>query len=319
MRIFFNTVIKGFLSDCKSDKKTPTVVVRVFRSSRILLGLKRINSLIRNKAYQKHVEYIDNEDKLFFLSYKYFLVKGLSARDRIKAAQFHYKYETDRFDESYFNHVYHQSGLTLWACTVNSTTFDIRLQPGNDFLYEGSCSIVLHVNGERVCVISYSMVPSKIFLPNTYNKDSSNNKPSSKSEALIFVTRKHLNRDHTYQNEFNKAFDRVMPAQMCMSALAAIGLCQGHSAFLGICYEAHPSIKPERISAFDAAYDQFWISLNGQKVLPYGYLTGLPLYMKPLEEMEPKARKRALSRRKHLKDVYDEAYQTMIKHVLLQK
>lgn len=313
MRIFYNTVIKGFLLDCKSDKKTPTVMVRVFRSSRILLGLKRINSLIRNKAYLKHLEYIDKEDKLFFLSYKYFLVKGLSARERIKTALFHYKYETNLFDEAYFNHVYHQSGLTLWASNVNDTTFDIRLQPGNDFLYEGSCSIVLHVNGERVCVISYSMVPSEIFLPNT------NNKFTGKSKALIFVTRKHLNRDHTYQNEFNKAFDRVMPAQMCMSALAAIGLSQGHNAFLGIGYEAHPSIKPERISAFDAAYDQFWISLNGQKALPYGYLTGLPLYMKPLEEMEPKARKRALSRRKHLQDVFEQAHQTMLKHVLVNK
>jgi uncharacterized protein len=313
LRIFYNTVIKGFLIDCKSDKKTPTVIVRVFRSSRILFGLKRINSLIRNKAYQKHIDYIDKDDRLFFLSYKYFLVKGLSARERIKTALFHYKYETNKFDETYFNHVYHQSGLTLWASTVNDTKFDIRLQPGNDFLYEGSCSVVLHVNGERVCVISYSMVPSEIFLPNTHNKS------IGKSEALIFVTRKHLNRDHTYQNEYNKAFDRVMPAQMCMSALAAIGLSQGHNSFLGICYEAHPSIKPERISAFDAAYDQFWISLNGQKVLPYGYLTELPIYMKPLDDMEPKARKRALSRRKHLQEVFEQSYQTMHKHVLANK
>jgi len=315
LKIFFNTVIKGFLSDCKSDKKGSTIVVRFCRSIRILLGLKSINALIRNKAYQKHVDYIDKDDKLFFLSYKYFLVKGLSAKNRIKTAFFHYKYETNRFDQTYFDRVYNQSGLTLWSSIVNNTTFDIRLQPGNDFLYEGSCSVVLHVNGERVCVISYSMVNKNIFLPNKGKPKAFENN----SETLMLVTRRQQTRDYSYQKEFNIAFDRVMPAHMCMSALSAIAISQGYKEFLGIFSRVHPSIKPELTDVFENAYDQFWLSLNGKEALPYGYLTELPIYMKPLDDMEPKARKRALSRRKHLQNVFEQAKQTMLKHVIANK
>jgi uncharacterized protein len=300
-----------FLADCKS-KATMVAILRAIRSSRVLFMPQLHKKLLNNMAYQSHLEKIDKNDAIFFLSHRHYVARGLTTLQRIQTAVFHYEYEINRFDKAYIENVYRKQGLTLWQDTVNDTTFDIRLMMGNDILYEGGCSLVLHVDGGRVCVISYSIVPREIF----FLKDASSSGSKNLEQSVIFVTRKQLASDHAYQNAFNKAFDRTTPTHLCISALTGIALAQGYDCFIGISAEAHPALTDEYQRNFDVAYTQFWKSLNGQRLSPYGYLIDLPMSLTSLDDLEPKARKRAIKRRQHGDNVYTQAHSVIQKHLL---
>lgn len=230
----------------------------------------------------------------------------------MKTALFHYEHEINNFTQDYFNAVYGKNGLTLWQKKIEDTIFDIRLMPGNDVLYEGGCSLVFHINDERICVVSYSVVEKEIFLPASAEL----NNEKALMQSILFVTRKQLTGDHSYQKVFNKAFDRTTPAHLCLGALTAIALAQGYHSFLGISPEMHPSLKIEYQRNFEVAYTQFWDSLNGQPISPYGYLIELPIQLTALDELDGKARKRAIARRQHTENVYTQAYDIIKKHLI---
>lgn len=152
----------------------------------------------------------------------------------------------------------------------------------------------------------------EIFLPKS--TEINNEKRYRRSE--LFVTRKQLSGDHAYQKSFNKFFDRTTPAHLCFGAFTGMALAQGYSSFIGISRERHPSFKIGYDRNFDVAYTQFWDSLNGRPISPYGYLIYLPMQLTSLDQLDPKARKRAISRRQHIDDVYAKAYDVILKHLM---
>lgn len=300
-----------FIADFKT-KPFLVAVVRACRRSNLFLMPQLSKQLLKNAAYQSHIEKIDKNDSIFFLAHRYYLAKGLTNTQRSQAALCHYEHETTAFTKNYYQSVYKQSGLVLWTSSIEDVVYDIRLMPGNDVLYEGACSIVFHINNERICVVSYSLVPLGTFLPD-------HTKPESDpefSESIFFVSRKQSTGDHSYQKDFNRIFDRTTPAHLCFGALAAIALAQGYNRFIGITPEVHPSINDEIAKFFDVAYTQFWYSLDGKKSSPYGYLVGLPMAMIPLVALDPKARKRAIARRQHIDNVYVQASIIIQKNLL---
>jgi uncharacterized protein VirK/YbjX len=308
-------VLSSIYRDFFADFKSMTILVagaRVLRRGKLLFMPDFRTQMLKNAAYQSHIQKIDKNDSIFFFSHRHYLAKGLTSEQRAQTAMLHYEHEINGFDEAYYNSVYCEAGLTLWSKNVDNILFDIRLMPGNDVLYEGACSIVFHINGARVCVVNYTLTPTEVFA-----LDKSKLKANYKlGESILFVSRKQSTGDHSYQKDFNRIFDRTTPAHLCFGALTAIALAQGHSAFVGITPEVHPSINDDVAKFFDVAYTQFWESLDGEKVSPYGYLMTLPMEMTPLDELDAKARKRAIARRQHIDDVFTEASIVVQKHLL---
>jgi uncharacterized protein VirK/YbjX len=295
-------VISGFISDCKGYS-VPVATMRALRASRIF-GLNHArNGLSANRAFSRQISSNAKGDPVFFLSHRHFLAKGLTAQQRAEIALAHYQREDEAFDDSYFHAVYCGTGLTLWEDTIEGVTYDIRLMLGNDVLYEGGLSLVFHGNGERICVMSFSSVPTKMFLPHFVSGEG---EPPLK-DTILFVTRKQLTGDREYQKAFNKAFDRTTPAHLCLGALEGFGLAQGYNYFIAIDPVVHPSYSEDKREHFKVAYTDFWESLSGRKVSPFGYLVDLPLKLTPLDDLDASKRKRALARRKHSETVRDSA------------
>ena len=71
------------------------------------------------------------------------------------------------------------------------------------------------------------------------------------------------------------------------------------------------SLMPEYAARFFTAYDEFWQSLHGQPDSPFGYRIALPMHMTPLDELDAKARKRAIARRAHIEEVRASACEVM--------
>lgn len=295
-----------FVSDC-STYSPAVALVRFGRALRAwLMGdvRRRIES---NAACRQHQALVARDDPLFYLSHRHYLAKGLTADQRAAAALCHYQRETSAFDETYFDLVYRQGALVLWRHEYEGRVFDLRLMPGNDVLYEGGASIVLHMDGARLAVLSYSAVPSAVFV-------SENGAP----EPVLFVTRKQLTQNHDYQKVFNKAFDRTTPGHLCFGALTGVALAQRMDRVVGIVAAAHPSCTPELEGRMKVAYDEFWASLEGRAGSPFGQVIDLPMRLTPLEELDAKARKRAVARREHIRQVQESAQATIARHLRKQ-
>ena len=305
------SISSGFFADFKS-MSIQVACLRVFRRAKFLFMPKLYKQLLRNAAYQSHIEKVDENDSIFFLAHRYYLAKGLTGAQRSQIALHHYEHEMNSFDQDYYENVYRGQGLMLWSTKVDDIVFDIRLMPGNDVLYEGACSIVFHINGERICVVSYTLVPLELFLPT----HSTLKNAQSFGKSIFFVSRKQSTGDHAYQKDFNRVFDRTTPVHLCFGAFTAIAIAQGHSSFIGISPEIHPSIRAGLEKFFDVAYSQFWDSLDGKKISPYGYLMELPMSMTSLDVLDAKARKRAIARRQHIDNVYVQASTIIQKNLL---
>jgi uncharacterized protein VirK/YbjX len=303
-----SNLTSGFISDWHG-MSPPVAVLRALRASRIL-GMRDVRRHLRqNLAYQKHVASVARDDAVFFLSHRHYLARGLSPIERARTALHHYEHEVHAFDRTYFDGVYGGQGLVVWRRDVEGGVFDIRILPGNDVLYEGGVSIVVFFNDVRIAVLSYANVSPDVFLPGHGSQVGE----APFGSNLLFVTRKQLTWDHAlYQKSFNKAFDRSTPAHFCFAALTGLALAQGHTRVVAIAPDVHPSCTPEAEGRFHAAYTEFWESLGGRRVLPYGYLIELPMRMTPLDELDTKARKRAVARRRHIQAVQDSTFETIV-------
>ncbi len=268
---------------------------RALRMSRTLAWHEAHAHLAASPALRAHVAAVAPGDRLFWLSHRVYLARGLSARDRVALALSHYDEEGRRFDEAYHDAVYAGAGLTLWRSEAKGAAFELRLMPGNDVLYEGGLSLVLFVDGERVCVLSFSWAPERIVLGR------------GGESRLPFVTRKQLTGDRAYQAAFHAAFDRVTPAHLGVGALCGLAQALGHVRFAAIAADRHPAATPERRDLLVAAYDDYWTSLGGERVSSLSFAVDLPLRMSPVEDMDAKRRRRALARRAHVEAVRQSA------------
>ena len=263
------------------------------RKTRVYGVAETFRGLAAMPAYQYHVA-TTGGSRLFFLSDRHYLVKGLTTRQRLESAVAHYSNESKTFDDDYIRKVYRDGGLELWRTVVAGVTYVIRLFASNDVLHEGALSIEMRVDDGRVCMLCYSIVPTDVVLPGH---------PLEGTDSVIFLTRKHLASDHGYQSQFNKAFDRTTPTHLCFGALTGIALSQGRHHVLGIEPTRHPAFQ----SHFIAAYADFWVSMFGRRVSAYGYLMNLPVQQTPLDQLDASRRKRAVLRRKHAEAVQESA------------
>jgi uncharacterized protein VirK/YbjX len=278
-------------------------ILRTMRRSRIIGHAQEVEGLSTNPAFEGHMRTDPVPDPLFYLSHQHYLARGLSIHDRIMAAKAHYAHETAAFDSRYIAQVYRGDGLVLWSSTREDVTYEIRLLPGNDVLYEGGVSLVLFVDGVRVCVLSYTIVPSAVVVPTWH------------SPELIFVSRLQLTHHHGYQSAFNRAFDRCMPGHLCFGALAGVATVLGQDQVLGIDAVRSPSWSHSRKDQFSTTYDGFWQSMSGRKVCDLGYEIEIPLHLSSLTEMDAARRKRACRRRSHIDAVQGSTQDVLSAHL----
>jgi uncharacterized protein len=293
-----------FAADRAAHYSAPGALGRVLRALKAWPMFDVRQRLAANAACRQHLALVAPHDTVFYLSHRHYLVKGLTSAQRAAAALCHYEHEANGFDDAYIDAVYRQGGLVLWRGDFEGHAFDMRLMPGNDVLYEGGASIVLSQDGGRVAVLSYSTVPSATFL----------SEPAV-SPHVPFITRKQLGSNHDYQKVFNKAFDRTTPGHLCFGALAGVALAQGLDRVVAIVTDSHPSITPELAPKLKVAYDEFWTSLEGRAGSPFGQVIDLPMRLTPLDDLDAKARKRALVRREHIAQVQAAAQATIEQHL----
>jgi hypothetical protein len=155
-----------------------------------------------------------------------------------------YAYEQASFSPTYVDAVYRGEGLELWRSASEDHTFSIRLMIANDNLFEGCLSVVAFVDGQRVCLLSFSYVDAAIF--------------GRMAGTMVFVTRKQSGRHPEQQQAFSRAFNHSSPPYFCVAALAGVALATWTPELAAIRHEAHPTYLHGHAEALRTSYDECW-------------------------------------------------------------
>jgi len=234
-----------------------------------------------------------------------YLVRGLSARERMRCALAHYRFEDATFGAAYQQAVYGGAGLALWQHAHEGDAFALELTstPHNDA--EGSLSIALTVNGATLHRLSWTWIEGALFdiaLP-----------------IVPFISRNE-GRWHASEvafDAFERAFPNNSPSFFCFAALQGLAQQLGIDRVLAVRAVAHVAFDAgqdeTQARAFENTYDGFWRILGGAERDARSYLIALPFYLKPLQDMPSKHRKRAAQRREQWRAIGDATRATLVR------
>src|SRR5262249_36360635 len=155
----------------------------------------------------------------------------------------HYDYEERKRDVPYLDLVYGGRGLVLWQHTANGSHYELRLAVTEDNRYEGDLSVLLLVDGVRVCRMSFSYIDANVF--------------GLASQPAMFVTRNQT--DRTAQlDRFRKTFKQNSPPYFCLAAICGIAMADGMRALYAIKHDAQIAYEERYAVGFMNSYTGFW-------------------------------------------------------------
>lgn len=243
------------------------------------------------------------EDDLFQqVSGRDYLARGLGVRERMRCVLAHYRFESATFGAAYRQSV-GGDGLALWQHEDEGGSFVLRLAKAPRHDPEGELTICLVADGKVLHRLSWTWVEGSLFgipLP-----------------IVPFVTRNAgLWRD---AGEAFDAFERVFPNNspsfFCFAALQGAAQALGVDRVVAVRGSAHVAYEAAEDKAFENAYDGFWRILGGTENDALSFLVPLPFYLKPLQDMPSKHRKRAAQRREHWRAIGEAARATLLRHM----
>jgi Protein of unknown function (DUF535) len=295
--------LRALLGGARADFGQVSLLSLASRTARRLQALRLgadVARLLNLPIYRAHLDRLGIDDPLFFLAQRHYLTRDLSLTERAEATAFHYLTTADLFAPAGLAAIYHDEGLVLWRADYKAHQYDIRLMGGLDVAHEGAASVALAADGQRVCVMSLSLVPGRLICPT-----------ATPGEVAVFVTRKQLTRERGYQRAFFEAFDRSTPAHLVLAAIEGMVQAHGLSRIYGLRAECHPSYAAEIAPHLAAAYSEFWVSLGGTACSSRAYALDVPMQLSAVEDMKPDRRERALARRGHAESIRQSARQVM--------
>lgn len=283
-------------------------LMAVLRSARVLRYWQDHAALCQLDVVRNYVAAPTNTDLFHHLSHRHYLVKGLSARQRVQCVLSHYRFEETSFNAAYKQAVYAGGGLALWQHEAGGSQFLIRLEMGSRMNAEGDLTIALVADGKVLHRLSFSWVDGAVAgLP-----------PGLVPELIPFVTRNQGRWSDSGEafEAFENAFPNNSPSFFCFAAMQGVAQAVGMEQVAGVKCTAHPAYDPLDAKHFANAYDGFWKILGGVELPGDTWLISLPFYLKPLADMPSKHRKRAAQRRDYWRAIETSAKSTLQRHLL---
>jgi uncharacterized protein VirK/YbjX len=283
----------------------PSWVLCVARSMRVLAYYREHRALCQLGVYRNHVALPPNDDLFHHLSHRDYLMKGLSARQRVQAVLSHYRFEETTFNDAYKAAVYGQRCLPLWQHELDGSRFMIQLEMASRSNAEGDLTVALIAEGKCLHRLSFSWIEGRMV--------------GVDAPVVPFIARNQgrwVDSGAAFE-AFERVFPNNSPSFFCFAAMQGIAQAVGMDKVVAIRSESHIAYDPAPEKHFANAYDGFWKILGGEEMAGDGsYLIALPFYVKPLSEMPSKHRKRAAQRREHWRLIGESARATLQRHLL---
>ncbi len=259
-------------------------------------------SLSRLKLVRR-LENAPDDDLFRHVSGRDYLARGMKVRERMRCVLAHYRFEEATFNAAY-RHAAHHGGLVLWQHKGEGGDFIMRLEHAPRIDPEGELTLSLVIDGTVLHRLSWTWVEGAVVgvdLP-----------------IVPFVTRNAgLWRDAGGAFEaFEQVFPNNSPSFFCFAALQGAVQALGFDRVVAVRGSAHVAYEAAQDKAFENAYDGFWRILGGAELDARSFLVPLPFYLKPLQDMPSKHRKRAAQRREHWRAIGEAARGVLLRHVV---
>jgi hypothetical protein len=288
----------------RRDYSLSSWILSVARTLRVVLFYRDHHALCQLDVYRNYVASPPNDDLFHHLSHRDYLVKGLSARQRVQFVLSHYRFEETTFNAAYKQAVYVNRSLPLWQHSCEHGDFLIQLEMASRMNAEGDLTIAFIANGKCLHRLSFSWAEGPMV--------------GVAAPMTIFVARNQgrwIDSGEAFE-AFERAFPNNSPSFFCFAALQGVAQAVGMTQVVAVKCHAHVAYDPAEVRHFANAYDGFWKILGGVEMPGAGYMIALPFYVKPLQDMPSKHRKRAAQRREWWRAIGDGARSTLQRHLL---
>ncbi len=279
-------------------------MLSIVRSLRVLRYWREHQALCRLDVIRNHVAGPGNDDLFHHLSHRDYLIKGLSARERVRCLLAHYRFEDATFDGGYKQAVY-GTGLGLWQHEAEGHSFQMRLEMASRANAEGDLTLSLVADGKYLHRLSFSWVEGASV--------------GVAAPVVPFIARNQGR--WTDSGEAFEAFETVFPNNspsfFCFAAMQGVAQSVGMDQVVAVRCTDHVAYDPADVKHFANAYDGFWKILGGVEMASGSYLIALPFYVKPLADMPSKHRKRAAQRRERWREIGEAARATLARHLVV--
>lgn len=279
-------------------------ILCIARSLRVLLFYRDHQSLCQLDVYRNYVAQPSNDDLFHHLSHRNYLVKGLTARQRVQCVLGHYHFEETTFNGAYKQAVYRDGGLLLWQHASGDDHFSLGLEMAPRARAEGDLAISLIANGSRLHQLSFSWMDGAL--------------AGVAAPMAPFVARNEGRWSDAGAafEAFERAFPNNSPSFFCFAAMQGVAQAVGMAQVVAVKCTAHIAYDPNDARHFANAYDGFWKVLGGVETPGDTWRIALPFYLKPLADMPSKHRKRAAQRREYWRAIGEAARSTLQRHLL---
>jgi uncharacterized protein VirK/YbjX len=272
----------------------------VLRSVRVLLrGLMptpELRNVLASPTARQHQKFSSLNDLFFAISDRHYLCQTLTMQERLKSADYHYRFVDAQFDSAVKN-VLGTTGFPLWTANVNDHNFAIHLMYGNDNMYEGGLSVVFFVDNQRVGVMSFSIIDGAMF--------------NLTLGPTLILCRNQTTSDRWYQKPLQNAFKQIALPYLMIAAVSGIGRYLGQNHLLAVNEDAHPAWKVTSADFMRRSYSEFWEKYGAVPLREGLVKIDLPLESTPLDQVSSNHRQRAKDRRELMTQVSEITAETL--------
>jgi uncharacterized protein VirK/YbjX len=226
-----------------------------------------------------------------------YLSCSLSTDEKSKALFYHYNYLKTIFSLHQLKQLFND-GVECYTENIENYEYNIVLTGSSTLEFEGSLSLFLRMNGVKIAVLSFTIVPGVLF--------------GLEDEKVGYITCLQRIGQHKANIQIAiKHFRDIIPSFILMRSFEAILSVLKIDTCVGVAYTnqitAMKNINNENYYSF---YDERWMNYGG--IYKDGnYIIPTPFAQKPLLSIKQTHRNRTVKKRNKLKEIYNESFDKM--------
>jgi len=198
-----------------------------------------------------------------------YLVKGFSVGERAACFLHHYQRLHTALPSAYLRQIV-QGEVVLDEIDRGDNKFAIAMGLSRPYDKEGELSLNLHVNGEIVFVLSFTIVPGWVA-------------QSAAAEILLITRIQGMKGAYRQISLATKSLHDVSPEALLLAALHGVASAFGIRAMAGIRATLQSSYDGLYAASFKKGYDGFFADLGLAQNAAGFFLSPIPASAKPLE------------------------------------
>jgi uncharacterized protein VirK/YbjX len=205
-------------------------------------------------------------------AYKYlthdYLVRGLTTAQRAACFLHHYGRMHATLPDRTLRQTLREL-IRVHEIPAEGTRFTVTMGLSRDFDKEGEFSLNLHVDGEVVFLLSFTIVPGEIV--------------KSESDEVLLISRlQGMKGSYHLIQLATKALHNVAPDALLLASLQGLAVAFGIGEIAAVSAGRQSSCTKDSAAAFKQAYDEFFLGLGIEETADGFFLTPVPVEGKPL-------------------------------------